>query len=161
MAYAILPPSLTAKDASGTIHQYLRGGGGPGGCRGGVIPWLSDEQRAHYLRLNLVEEIGPDHPLAAEAAALAGQAEIDARAVPQGPPPGSLVRDAEEPVGGDDTAPLPELVSECIAKLDQLGVESQAGNPTARDALRTAKLAYGNDVIAAAVRYRKFRAAGA
>jgi|GEM_PF-5122907 len=157
MAYKLLAACLYAKDANGKLHQHLPGGG-PGATRGTIIPWLNDQQRAHFLRLKLVEEIGPDHPLAAQAAALAGQSAFDSAPAPS-IPVGAVTRyDDDNPVEGGVSAPS-DLVASCIADLDRIGVDSQASNPTARDALRGANVSYGNEAIAAAVRYRKQRSA--
>ncbi|ORV61583.1 hypothetical protein AWC03_09825 [Mycobacterium europaeum] len=73
-----------------------------------------------------------------------------------------------EEINDTQTAPAPtdvpghntDLVDECIAALDRLGVAPDAGAPTCRTALRDRGQSWGNDTIAAAVRERKARAAG-
>jgi hypothetical protein len=56
-------PLLLVKDRTGGVCYHW----GPG-CSVGVggfgpdIPWLSDEQTAHFLRLGLVEKIDGDLP---------------------------------------------------------------------------------------------------
>lgn len=46
--YAVKAPLVVAKDQTGrNFHFYA----------GSWIPWLNDEQRAHFLRLGLVEEV--------------------------------------------------------------------------------------------------------
>lgn len=59
-----------------------------------------------------------------------------------------------EPVGPEPEA-VDELVEECIRDLDRLGVQPDAGAPTARKALRESGRHYGNDTIASAVKARK------
>jgi hypothetical protein len=50
MAYKVTAPLVVAKDQSGfNRHRYA----------GAIIPWLNDEQKAHFLAKGLVEEI-PD-----------------------------------------------------------------------------------------------------
>lgn len=163
MAYKLLAPMVPVKDARGVIHHHYLNGGGPADS-GPIIPFLNDQQRAHFLGLGLVEEITPDHPDAAVAAAM-GQAWQ--HLAMSSPPP----RFHGEGFPGDaniregDAAPPADLVEECIKTLDQLRdvdgptAPSSAGAPTCRTALRKAGFSFGNDVIAAAVRYRKMRSA--
>jgi cytochrome c oxidase cbb3-type subunit II len=104
--------------------------------RGTLLDWLNDEQREHFLRMGLVEEI--------TEADLAQSGSLPSRQ-PQG-------------VGGAGVLDVnPEVVEECVASLDRLGVAPDAGAPTARTALREGGERYGNDVIAAAVRSRKLQ----
>lgn len=136
MAYRMSPrvSLLHVKDQQGIIWCHW---GADSGCRdyrgrnrGPVIPWLSDEQREHFLRLGLVEEIADEESAPAD------------------------------PVTSEDLMPAPnsDLVDECVAALDRFEVPAEAGAPTARKALRAAGEAWGNDTIAAAVRRRKHRA---
>lgn len=64
MTYQVLAPLVIAKDQDGASHHVYRDG---------VIQWLSDEQREHFLSTGLVEEIG-------------GQAAADPDADVDGPP---------------------------------------------------------------------------
>lgn len=133
MAYRMRPgvELVLAKDEAGKIfYHYQRPVNAPS-IRGPIIPWLNDEQREHFLRLGLVEEI----------------TEADAPAAQQPPfADGSDVPDAT-------------LVDECVESLNRLGVALDAGAPTCRTALRGSGQSWGNDTIAAAVRERKARAA--
>jgi hypothetical protein len=154
MAYRVLASVVVVKGRDGRLrHHYstpTRAAGGP------IIPWLNPEQRAHFLRHKLVEELADDDPASVPA--------------PPAPP------DAQwPPIDDDDECTAPavdgtcvpdDLVAECIKALDELRdadgplVPSSAGAPTCRKALREqAKVAFSNEVIAAAVRYRKMRAA--
>ncbi|ODR07306.1 hypothetical protein BHQ21_09645 [Mycobacterium sherrisii] len=156
MAYKLTVAMLAVKDQYGTINQHMAQPVGT--LLGPIIPWLSDEDAAHLIAKGLVEEIGPDHPLWEQAQSIS---------IPGGMGAPRAIRyhgegfdeDRQVKAGPDGTAAPSTLVSECVAKLDQLGVESQASNQTARDALRGAKISFGNEVIAAAVRYRKGRQA--
>ncbi|CQD03762.1 hypothetical protein BN000_00642 [Mycobacterium europaeum] len=50
--YRVVAPLVVAKDQTGKLHHCYRGA---------WIPWLSDEQRAHFLRHGLVEQLdSPD-----------------------------------------------------------------------------------------------------
>lgn len=132
MAYRMSPtvPLLIAKDRHGKLWYHYQDG--PHGiARGPVIPWLSDEQREHFLRNGLVEEIDDDTPTAQPHRAHS-----------------DLVPDVNA-----------EILDGCIRDLDRLGLPAEAGAPAARKTLRDAGLSYGNDTIAAAVRQRKTRAA--
>jgi cytochrome c oxidase cbb3-type subunit 2 len=120
--YRVTAALVVAKDQSGRLHHTY--------C-GDWISWLNDEQRGHFLRLGLVEEIDNEsadvvelHPEPAEAA----------------------------------VAVKPDRIGECVEALDRLEIPSDAGAPTARTALRDAGFRWGNGVIAAAVRQRKLRA---
>ena len=48
MAYRVTAALVVAKDQMGKNHHVYAGG---------VVPWLNDQQRDHFLRMNLVEEI--------------------------------------------------------------------------------------------------------
>jgi hypothetical protein len=48
MAYLVTAPLVYAKDETGRVHHCYQGA---------VIPRLNDQQREHFLRLGLVEEI--------------------------------------------------------------------------------------------------------
>ncbi|UXA06582.1 hypothetical protein KXD96_27980 (plasmid) [Mycobacterium sp. SMC-2] len=54
MAYRLTPqtPLVPAKDQQGHIRYHYQ--------HNPIIPWLNDEQREHFLRLGLVEEIVED-----------------------------------------------------------------------------------------------------
>lgn len=49
MAYKVTAPLVLAVDAQGHTHHVYQGG---------LIEWLSDEQREHFLSEGLVEELG-------------------------------------------------------------------------------------------------------
>lgn len=54
MPYTVTAPLVVVKDQNDRNHHVYRGG---------YVPWLNDEQKAHFTRLNLVEEIKPgNHP---------------------------------------------------------------------------------------------------
>jgi hypothetical protein len=60
MSYRVIAPLVVAKDQSGfNRHRY----------HGAIIPWLSEAQAAHFLRLRLVEVI--PEPVAAPAPVVA------------------------------------------------------------------------------------------
>jgi hypothetical protein len=64
MAYRLKDgvPLVLVKQRNGAIaYHYAKGPVCPGAF-GPVIPWLNDEQREHWLRLGLVEEIDEDVP---------------------------------------------------------------------------------------------------
>ena len=131
------------------------------------LNWLNDEQRAHCLRKGLIEEIGESQPLPAPSEPKFG---ADAEGTSEVVGDGIGTFDGPEVPSGtgaglrSDTSA--ELVGECIAALDRITifdgaagpVPSDAGAPTARKALRDARLRFGNDVICEAVRQRKMRA---
>jgi hypothetical protein len=131
MPYKLSPqvPLVVAKDQQGKNHHHYQGGFGANS--GPYIEWLNDEQRQHFLRHKLVIEI--DGP---EASVEVPRPELRA-----------------------DNGAVPELIDECIRKLDEADVPSDAGAPTCRTALRDKGIAFGNDTIAVAVRQRKMRAA--
>jgi cytochrome c oxidase cbb3-type subunit II len=130
MPYRSLAALLIVKDQGGTLWHHYQGAGSSGRHRGPYIEWLNDEQRAHFLRMGLVEEIdGPE-----------------------------AVVDSRRPEASPENGALPELVAECIQKLDQAEVPSDAGAPTCRTALREKGISFSNQTIAQAVRQRKMRA---
>lgn len=49
MPYRVIAPLLIIKDEAGRNHHTYHGG---------VAHYLNDEQKAHFLRLGLVEEVG-------------------------------------------------------------------------------------------------------
>ncbi len=49
MTYVVDAPLVLARDQARRVHHYYKGA---------VIPWLDDEQREHFLDLNLVHEVG-------------------------------------------------------------------------------------------------------
>lgn len=51
MAFTVTAPLVLAKDENGQTHHVYQGG---------VIHYLSDEQRAHFLAEKLVEEVDGD-----------------------------------------------------------------------------------------------------
>ena len=99
--------------------------------RGELLDYLNDEQRDHFLRKGLIEEVSESD-----------LAQSDSR--PSRRPPQAAVLDVNL-----------DVASECMRDLDRLNVASNAGGPTARTALRDAGLSYANEVIANAVRARK------
>jgi hypothetical protein len=133
MAYRLRPgiPLVMAKDQAGTICYHYAAAAGAPSVSGPVIPWLGDEQREHFLRNGLVEELPDGAPTAAA------------------------------PAREDVCAPPADsAVENCSAVLEELGVPSAAGAPAARRALRESGRHFGNDVIAHAVRGRKTCGAG-
>jgi hypothetical protein len=107
-------------------------------CYGGdLLDWLSDEQAAHFMRLNLVERIDTD-PQDAIAAADDAPAE-----------PVDLDLDTDTPT------PDTDAVDECVATLARLQVPTAAGAPACRTALRGNGFRYSNAVVASAVKRRK------
>jgi hypothetical protein len=105
-----------------------------GAHRGPYIPFLDDEQRPHFLRHNLVIEID----------------EAEAPVVESRHP---------EPASPSENGAVPELVEECIKKLDGADVASDAGAPRCRTALRERRISFSNETIAQAVKQRKLRSA--
>jgi hypothetical protein len=144
---------LTVKDPAGIIfHHYQKGPYAGVHNRGPVIPWLNDEQREHFLRLGLVEEIADTAGTIAP-----GRVVVSPPAVQ--PAPETDDADAlDEDDALDETVPDSGMVAECIATLDRLYVPATAGAPAARTALRGNDYKYGNAIIAAAVRSRKLSA---
>lgn len=54
MPYTVTAPLVVVKDQNDRNHHVYRGG---------YVPWLNDEQKAHFLSLSLVEEIkAGEHP---------------------------------------------------------------------------------------------------
>lgn len=49
--YRVVAPLVIAKDQTGKLHHAYRGS---------LLAWLNDEQRAHFLRKGLVEELNSD-----------------------------------------------------------------------------------------------------
>ncbi|MFP1155546.1 hypothetical protein ACK280_26260 [Mycobacterium sherrisii] len=129
---------------------------------GPIIPWLSDADAAHLTAKGLVEEIGPDHPLWEQAQSISIPGGMGAPRAIQYHGEGFDEDRAAAFPAGERSAP-DDLVADCVRLLDQLRdeegpvVPSSAGRPACADALRKAGYAFGNDVIAAAVRYRKSR----
>jgi cytochrome c oxidase cbb3-type subunit II len=134
MAYRMKPtvPLLVVKDETGRLHHHYNQAISGSVSYGSIIPYLNNEQREHFLRLGLVEEITDE------------EAAVQTQPAPR-----------EDLVPGVNA----ELVDDCIADLDRLGVAADSGAPTCRKVLRDAGISYGNDVIAAAVRQRKMRPA--
>jgi hypothetical protein len=95
--YRVTAALVIAKDQTGRLHNIYYGD---------WIPWLNDEQRGHFLRLGLVEEI---------------EEVQSAAAVEQHPAPAAT-----------DVTANPDRVGECIDALDRSGVPSDAGAPTAQ-----------------------------
>ena len=90
--YRVTAALVIAKDQTGRLHHIYYGD---------WIPWLNDEQRGHFLRLGLVEEI---------------EEVQSAAVVEQHPAPAAT-----------DVAANPDRVGECIAALDRTEVPSDAG----------------------------------
>jgi cytochrome c oxidase cbb3-type subunit II len=127
--YRVTCPLVYVASHDGKLRQAYRGS---------CLDWLNDEQSAHLLKMGLVERI-PD----AEQPAIAADA----------PQTVGLEVDKDELDVADDVNT--DIVEECLADLDRIGVQSDAGAPTARKALRESGRHYGNDTIALAVRARK------
>jgi cytochrome c oxidase cbb3-type subunit II len=148
MAYRMVPrvPMLAVADQSGILWQHYNGPAGASSnsrIRGPYIEWLNPVQRQHFLRLGLVEEIDAaltPTPLPA----------------PIDPEPEPIDLDADTDDTPDAVGADTHRVAECMAALDRLGVPRDAGAPKARSAVREAGEKFGNDVVAAAVRQRKF-----
>lgn len=68
MAYKVTAALVVAADVTGKLRHFYADS---------VIPWLSDEQAAHFLRHGLVEELqapeAPEAPSAASVPAKAGK----------------------------------------------------------------------------------------
>jgi hypothetical protein len=159
VAYRVLVPLVIAKNQAGQLiylwgpgssgHGHIEPDGDPSAA-GPIIHWLNDEQREHFLRLRLVEELA------------------DARGQFVSPPPAvqpepetdddGALDDDEVP---DESVPDSGAVAEVIKILDSLYVPATAGAPAARKALRGNDYRYSNSVVCAAVRARKLSAAAA
>jgi hypothetical protein len=65
MPYKVKAELVVAKDREGKLRHHYRNADHIGAPinYGSVIPWLSDEQAEHFLRLGLVERI-PEEPVA-------------------------------------------------------------------------------------------------
>ncbi|MDV3215725.1 hypothetical protein [Mycobacterium avium] len=123
------------KDQNRIIHHHYQNAASGGvNVRGPIIGWIGDEYLERWLRMGLVVEVDD-----ASAAAALQQPRADATA--------------------DEPAPNGDIVDDCIADLDRLDVAPDCGAPTCRKALRDNGLAYGNEVIGAAVKVRKQRLA--
>ena len=110
-------------------------------CYGGdTLDGLNDEQREHFLRLNLVERIDADTQDAIATAADAPAEPVDL--------------DADEDTL-DAATPDGDAVDECVATLARLQVPTTSGAPAARAALRGNGFRYSNAVVAASVKRRK------
>jgi cytochrome c oxidase cbb3-type subunit 2 len=104
---------VLARTRSGQLNYHYLG-------TNPLIPWLSDEQAEHLIRLGAVELVeGDTHD--------------------------------EEAADNERVA----RIAECADALDRLAVPADSGAPTAREALRAEGLKFGNDTIAAAVKYRR------
>jgi hypothetical protein len=114
--YRVTSACVVAKDQTGRLHHFYHGD---------WIPWLNEEQRRHWLRLGLVEEIVEEIERSAAVVEL-------------------------RPAPATDAVVNPDIVRECIDALDRCGVPREMGRPTARAALRSAGFRFGNDVVAAA-----------
>jgi cytochrome c oxidase cbb3-type subunit II len=128
--YRVTCACVHAKSWDGFVRQAYRGA---------CLDRLAEEQAAHFLRMGLVERIPDD-----EQPAIAADAPVE---------PVDLEADEDTQDVPDDANT--DIVDECLADLDRLGVQSDAGAPTARKALRESGRHYGNDTIALAVRARK------
>jgi cytochrome c oxidase cbb3-type subunit II len=155
---------LAVYDERGIIYNHYNppaaGASANARIRGPVIEWLNDKQKAHFLRLRMVTEIGAE-PVPAQAPAAVDLDPVDLDPVDLDP----VDLDSEpepEPVLREDepSEVLDELVEECIKSLDRLGVQRDAGAPNARKALRDSGQHYANAVVCAAVRARKASLAG-
>lgn len=65
MPYRVIAPLVIIKDREGRARHHYRDVPASAGIGGPVIPWLSNEQAAHLLRLGLIETIEEqpvDHP---------------------------------------------------------------------------------------------------
>jgi hypothetical protein len=134
--YKVTCPMLHAKHADRRIEQCFYGS---------YLDDLPDPvQKAHFLRLGLVERVTE-----AEAATIIA----NAPQTPNAPRAVSIESDEDAPAVPDGVNT--DLLGECVKDLDQLGVQQDVGAPNARKALRDSGRHYGNDTIAAAVRARK------
>jgi cytochrome c oxidase cbb3-type subunit 2 len=134
--YRVITPLVLAKGADGRIRQCFFGS---------CLDDLPDPvQKAHFLRLGLVERI----PEAQQSSIPA-----DARQAV------GIESDEDVPAAADDVNT--DIVDECVKDLNHLGVQQDAGAPNARKALRESGRHYGNDVVHAAVRARKASLAAA
>jgi hypothetical protein len=64
MAYRLKPgvSLVLAKDREGGICYHYAGGPAGAGSFGPIIPWLSEAQAKHFLKVGLVEKIDEDVP---------------------------------------------------------------------------------------------------
>jgi hypothetical protein len=63
MPYLVTAPLVLAKDREGKVRYHYRGNVPAPANSGPIIPWLSDEQAAHFLRLGVVERIEEEKPV--------------------------------------------------------------------------------------------------
>jgi cytochrome c oxidase cbb3-type subunit II len=120
-SWFVTAPLLFVRDQRRRLHQAYAGK---------IVQWLDDEQREHFLRLGLVEQVADE------------SAPVQPRPAPS-----------------EISVVNPEIVDEILADLDRLGVAADSGAPTCRKALRDAGISVGNDVVAAVVKQRRARAA--
>lgn len=121
--WRVVAALVVAASVDGRLHH----------CYGGdTLDGLNDEQREHFLRLGLVEEIH------------------EAPAAPAEP----VDLDADEDTL-DAAAPDSDAVLECVGTLARLQVPTTSGAPACRTALRGNDFRYSNAVVAAAVKRRK------
>lgn len=64
MPYRVTAPLLVVKDQSGRNHHTYHGA---------TIHYLNDEQRNHFLRLNLIEELEEETPATPDEATVSGK----------------------------------------------------------------------------------------
>ena len=150
MPYRLKVALLVVRDEHGKLWHHYQSPG-PGASRGPYIPWLNDEQREHFLRKGLVEEI------------VDGAAPVVEAAQPAAAPVAVAEPYTAPRIAQGDVAPSPDVVNECIKALDGLRnadgpvVPTSAGAPTARVALREAGFSFSNEAISLAVKHRKMR----
>jgi cytochrome c oxidase cbb3-type subunit 2 len=132
-------PLLGAYDRNGILYQHYNPAqavaSSTARVRGPILEWLNPVQREHFLRLGAVEEIGVEQAPA--------------------PLPEPEPEPEPEPIELQPQPAVSELVDECVADLNLLGVQQDAGAPNARRALRESGRHYGNETVMLAVRARK------
>ncbi len=67
MSFKVVAPLVLARDSEGKVHHHYAGS---------VIAWLPDDQRAHFLELGLVVDVGG--PIADELSAGDGKPDANA-----------------------------------------------------------------------------------
>lgn len=134
MRYRITCPLVLARGKDGrTHHRY----------QGEIIDWLPDDQLAHCLELGLVE---PHEVFAGERA--------KANTTPVVPEPTTAPNTTKPPQSASARART-ELTRECALTLDQIELPLTASTPKACAALLAHGHTFSNNIVAAAVKYRR------
>jgi hypothetical protein len=132
------------------------------GANGPVIEWISADQASVYLAQGYITRIGAAHKHVEPAPAPADAGPEWARQVQDSDGRSlSSILGAARAAETVELAPVANggLVEECLADLARLDVALDSGAPTCRKVLRDNRSSYSNEVIAAAVKQRRARAA--